>query len=50
MFEFFSTALATLAIVLYLQARHCARIIRRNRDNAPNAVRSLQIDPNELPR
>ena len=48
MFEVFSTSLATLAIVLYLQARQSARIIRRNRENAPEAVRSMQINPGEL--
>ncbi|MEP0156551.1 hypothetical protein [Pseudophaeobacter sp.] len=45
MFEVFSTTAATLAIVLYFQARHCARIIRRNRANAPEPLRSMQIDP-----
>ncbi|MEP4036226.1 MULTISPECIES: hypothetical protein [unclassified Pseudophaeobacter] len=48
MFEVFSTSLATLAIVLYLQARHSARIIRRNRDNAPETLKSMQIHPREL--
>jgi hypothetical protein len=50
MFEVFSTSLATLAIVLYLQARHSARIIRRNREQAPEALRSMQIDPREMSR
>jgi len=48
MFEIFSTSLATLAIVLYLQARHSARVIRRKRDNAPASLKSMQIHPGEI--
>ncbi|EBA15861.1 hypothetical protein RSK20926_14559 [Roseobacter sp. SK209-2-6] len=34
MLEIILTTTATLAIVLYMQARQAAREIRRNRDNA----------------
>ena len=37
MIEIILTTSATLAIVLYLQARQAAREIRRNRDNLSNA-------------
>lgn len=45
MIEIFLTTAATLAIVLYLQARHCARIIRRNRDNATGPLQQVLLDP-----
>ena len=47
MIEIFVTSMATLAIVLYLQARHCARIIRRNRDNARDGQCALLVHPTE---
>lgn len=45
MIEIFLTTAATLAIVLYVQARNCARIIRRNRDNAPNTLQHILLHP-----
>ncbi|MEP2716811.1 hypothetical protein [Pseudophaeobacter sp.] len=47
MVEILVTSLATLAIVLYLQARNSARIIRRNRDNARDPSHSLLIHPSD---
>jgi hypothetical protein len=45
MLEVLVISLATLAIVFYLQARHSARAIRRNRARAADSVQSLLIHP-----
>lgn len=48
MFEICSTTVATLAIVLYFQARHSARAIRRKRARVPKGGGALHIHPQDL--
>ncbi len=45
MLEIFLTTAATLAIALYLQARNCARIIRRNRTNEGLSTQRFLLHP-----